>query len=353
MNRPDISSTSRLSNQSGFTILEMLIVIAVMLIILGGVLSTVKDSFKLSSTSYELTDAQQSLRTAHEYINRDLIVAGDGLNGVNNIRLPIGFVQTYLTQSPVINAAEPDYVNLSIVTSDNNVPGTTNVTGAVPATKVLGGSDRITILEMDRTFIPIPLAAGAVNASGSNINISAADLSLFSIGEIYFITSGDKATFGAITNITGSKQQPNLVFGNGDAYGLNLVGNGGPINIVSDSGKLPVTLERMNIDHYFVNSEGLFVKRLFGVAGAGYVDLVIAEHVTNLQFRYSLNMRDAKGNLQQPVDQLSTTVQQAETRQVEVAITTQTVRPVNNGVPQLLTSTTATSIRNLQFRLAQ
>jgi hypothetical protein len=64
-------------------------------------------------------------------------------------------------------------------------------------------------------------------------------------------------------------------------------------------------------------------------------------------------MRDARGNLQQPVDQLSTTVQQAETRQVEVAITTQTVRPVNNGAPQLLTSTTATSIRNLQFRLAQ
>jgi prepilin-type N-terminal cleavage/methylation domain-containing protein len=353
MNRPDIPSTTRLSKQSGFSIIEMLIVIAVMLIILGGVLSTVKNSFKLSSTSYELTDAQQSLRTAHEYINRDLVVAGDGLNGINNIRLPVGFVQTYLTQSPVLNTAEPGYVNLSIISSDDNVPGTTTVPAAIPATNVLGGSDRITILEMDRTFTPIPLAAKAVNSSGSDVSISGADLNLFSVGEIYFITSGDKATFGTITDITGSKKKPNLVFGNGDAYGLNLEGDGGPINIVSDAGKQPVTLERMNIAHYFVNSEGLFVKRLFGVAGAGFVDLVIAEHVVNLQFRYSLNMRDVRGNLEQPVDQLATTVQQAETRQVEVAITTQTVRPVNNGAPQLLTSTTATSIRNLQFRLAQ
>jgi hypothetical protein len=227
------------------------------------------------------------------------------------------------------------------------------VPAAVPATNVLGGSDRITILEMDRTFTPLALPAQSVNASGSDVSVSAADAGLFSIGEIYFITSGDKATFGAITDITGLPDSPTLIFGNGDAYGLNLEGDGGPINIVSDAGKQAVTLERMNIAHYFVNSEGLFVKRLFGVAKAGFVDLVISEHVVNLQFRYSLNMRDARGNLEQPVDQLANTVQQASTRQVEVAITTQTVRPVNNGAPQLLTSTTATSIRNLQFRLAQ
>jgi prepilin-type N-terminal cleavage/methylation domain-containing protein len=339
--------------QAGFSLLELLVVIAIMLVIMTSIFSFVKDSFKVSITSYELADAQQSLRTAHEYINRDLITAGDGLNGINNIRLPVGFVRSYITQTPVLDPNDPSYVNISIITSDDNVPGTTVVLGANPPTNVLGGTDRITILEMDRTFTPLSLPANAITPSGSNVSISPADVNLFHIGEIYFITSGAKATFGAITNVTGSGNNPNLIFGDGDPYGLNHPGNGGPINVVSDAGKLPTTLMRMNIAHYFVNAKGLFVKRVFGVAGAGFTDIVIAEHVTDLQFRYSLDLRDANGNLQQPVSQLATAVQQSAARQVEVIITARTTHPVNNDAPQTLTMTTSTSIRNMQFRLAQ
>lgn len=345
-------ATGKRRQSGGFSLLEMLVVVTVMLIIIGAVFESLKGSFKISMTGHEMSGAQQSVRAAHEYINRDLIVAGDGLNGINNIRVPTAFVLNYLTQSPVINVNEPDHVNLSIINSDDNLPAATNVPGTAPLMQVLAGSDRVTILKADRSFAPISLAADAIDASGASVTVSAADVDLFGIGEIYFLTAGDRAAFGVVTDITDANP-PSLIFGDGDAFGLNLTGGGGYINFVSNGGQQPTTLMRMNIAHYFVNSEGLFVKRLFGIPQPGFVDIVIAEHLANLQFRYFLNIRDANGNLQRPVNALETSVQQSATRQVEVAITTQTAHAINNGAHQQLTMTTTASVRNMQFRLAQ
>jgi hypothetical protein len=179
------------------------------------------------------------------------------------------------------------------------------------------------------------------------------DVNLFRVGEIYFIASGAKATLCVLTDFGGSNINPSLVFAEGDVYGLNHVGVGGPINFVSEGGKLPTVLMRMNIAHYFVNTDGLFVRRLFGVAGAGFKDTVIAEHFADVQFRYSLDLRDGNDNVQQPVSKLETTVQQTAARQVEISLKARTTHAINDGQPKYLSMTTATSIRNMQFRLAQ
>jgi prepilin-type N-terminal cleavage/methylation domain-containing protein len=350
---PDIRKRAGAHGQAGFSLMELLIAMTVMVVIMAAIFACLKDSFQISATSYELSDAQQSLRAAHEYINRDLITAGDGLNGINNIRVPVQFVQGYLTQSPVLDPNDPGYMELSLIVSDDNVPGGTPVLGTNPQTNVLAGTDRITILETDRTFTNISLPAEAINASGSGVSISPADINLFRIGEIYFIAAGAKATLGVVTNIGGTNTNPTLVFADGDVYGLNHQGVGGPINFVSEGGTLPTTLMRMNIAHYFVNSDGLFVRRLFGVAGAGFKDTVIAEHFTDLQFRYLLSLRDANDQMQQPVSRLETSVQQTATRQVEISLKVRTAHAINDGQPKSLSMTTATSIRNMQFRLAQ
>src|ERR1041384_2200312 len=100
---------------------------------------------------------------------------------------------------------------------------------------------------------------------------------------------------------------------------------------------------RMRMIHYFVNENGLLVRRVLGVSGNGYVDSVIAEHVVNLQFRYFLNLFDDTGFVGQPVAQLSTEEEQAAVRQVEVTVTTETVHAVSNGKTQTISSTTTTS----------
>jgi type II secretory pathway pseudopilin PulG len=359
-----MNATAAKDSQRGFALIELVIAMGMMLVLFGSIMVLMKDGLRVGNTTYEMTDAQESLRSAHEYISRDLVVAGDGLRGINNIRVPLGFVTNYLSQTPIEDPKAPGYVDLSILTSDDDVPAGTAVLNTAPAVTVRSNpstTDRLTVVESDRTFTTIGLPATAINGSGSNIVVSPADIGKFSIGEIYFITSEQGAAFGTITNITGAAgATPNLVFSTGDTYGLNRAVLNGPISFVSAKGTLPTSLMRMQIVHYFVNSNGLLIRRVFGVKGAGFSDSVMAEHVTNMQFRYALSLPDANGFVQQPIRRLATSEQQVSVRQVEVTISTETVHFVNNQTVngklnasrQNLTMTTSTSVRNLQFRQA-
>src|SRR6185295_2278204 len=109
-------------NQSGFSMVELCVAMAVMAIITGAVFSLMRDSMKVGTTTYEMTDAQQSLRNAQEYINRDLINVGDGLNSISRILVPRTFVTGYLAVNPFDYSSTPGYVDLALINSDNNVP---------------------------------------------------------------------------------------------------------------------------------------------------------------------------------------------------------------------------------------
>lgn len=349
--RPSIKNR-RGSGQDGFSLIELMITSLVFLIITCSIFSVMKSSFGASITAYEMTDAQESLRFAQEQINRDLLNVGEGLKAVGSVRLPVSFVKTYLS-SRTQAQLDPDgdgSVSISIVTSEDNAASTPIPGGNTPLS-VRAGTDRITLLSADPIFDPLSLPPGSITPSGSNVSIASSTAGGFNIGEIYYITNGSEATFGTITNITGGSN-PNLIFAAGDVYGLNQPGNGGPINVVSDKGNKACSLMRMSMFHYFVDSNGLFVRRTFGVGGAGFSDSIIAEHVVNMQFLYYLNLRDANGNLRQPVTSLSNSDQQA-VRMVEATITAETVHKVVMGQRQQISSTAITAVRNLQFRHAQ
>src|SRR5688572_13083075 len=138
-------------NNEGFSLLEVIIATTVMLIVVGAVFSLVQSSMKVAMTTYELTDAQQNLRTAHEFINRDVMNAGDGLKSINHVRVPVNFHNDYITLTPV-PTPEAGIGKLAIFTTDNNVPAGTAITGASPAANVRAGTDRQTILEIDPEF---------------------------------------------------------------------------------------------------------------------------------------------------------------------------------------------------------
>ena len=339
--------------EQGFSLLETIVAITVMTVILGAVFALMRDSATSSKTSMEMSDGQQSSRTAQEYINRDLMNAGDGLNSINNIRVPQNFVTNYLTLNPVANPATPGFINLPLITSDNDVPANTVVTGTAPATTVRDTpvlTDRITILQMDQGFVPITLDAGDIDPVTGVVAVSPADIDRFQVGEIYFLTSAAGSIFATITDRQGvGTPAPFLVFA-GDAFGLNSLGAGGQLDVVSAGATLPTSLSRMKMIHYYINSNGLLMRRVFGVRNSPFVESVIAEHVVSLQFRYFLNMRDANGNVVQPQTQLTTAQEQVETRQVETTLTVETVHKLQNGQRQQMSMTTSTSVRNMQFR---
>lgn len=334
--------------QSGFSIVEVLIVITVMLIVLTSVFGLMKSSVMLSLTTYEMTDAQESLRISQEFINRDLIEAGDGLKGINNICVRTNFVTNFLTKNSASNSCGTNMVTLPLVQSDNDVPANTPI--ALTSLKVRSTpalTDRINMLQRDSTFKSVTVAATAIPSSGATIAVSTADFPRFNIGEIYFITSAAGATFGTITGKDATAKT--LSFATGDTYGLNNAVSGGPISMVSGGGTQAATIMRMRIIHYYVDENGLLTRRVFGVDGGnGYTDTVIAEHIIGLYFRYIL---DSNGSslAQQPVNQLTTPQQQTDVRQVEVTVIAETTHQLANGQRQPLSMTTTTSVRNLQF----
>ena len=360
-------SNSRIGTQKGFSILEMIVAMAMMLIVTSAIASLVKSSISVATATYEETDAQESLRTAQELINRDLMSAGDGLRNMSNIPVTKTFVTNYLALNPITDPALPNTVtNLGILTTDNDVPANTIVFGQNPAvatnplvyvrsSPVL--TDRQTILQIDSDFTPIGLLAPAIDPTGTTITIADADRSRFTVGEIYFLTSSVGGTFGtvtAVTNIAGPNSTLTFAQGavNGDNFGLNVTGAGGRIFTISAGGTLPTSLQRMRIIHYYVNSDGMLVRRIFGVKGTGFRESAIADHVVSVQFVYSLSPDD-NGNIVQPVSRLTTLDQQIAVRQVEVTVTVETPHYLQNSLrPPNLSTTTSTSVRNMQFRQA-
>lgn len=343
--------------EQGFSLLEVLVAVAVMIVVTGAIFALMRDSVKSSKATLEMSDGQQSSRTGQEFINRDLMNTGDGLDSISDIRVPQGFVTNYLTLNPITDASTPGIVKLGLITTDDDVPANTMVFGAAPAATLRSNpvlTDRISILQMDRNFVPITLAAGAINPVDGSVAVDPIDIGQFAVGEIYFISSAAGSMFATVTDRVGvGTANPILVFAAGDALGLNSVGAGGQLDVITAGASLPASLCRMKIIHYYVNSNGLLMRRVFGTRNAGFVESVIAEHVVSLQFRYFMNMRDVNGNVIQPRSQLTTSQQQVETRQVEVTVTVETPHTLQNGQRQQITMTTSTSVRNMQFRRSQ
>jgi len=345
------------NREQGFSLLEVLVAVAVMIVVTGAIFALMRDSVKSSKASMEMADGQQSSRTGQEFINRDLMNTGDGLDSISDILVPQAFVTNYLSLNPITDASTPGIIKLGLITTDDNVPANTGVTGTVPLVTVRANpmlTDRISILQMDRNFVPITLTASAINPMDGSVAIDPADIAQFAVGEIYFISSAAGSMFATVTDRAGvGTTTPSLIFAGGDTFGLNSVGTGSQLDLITAGATLPASLCRMKIIHYYVNSDGLLIRRVFGTRNTGFVDSVIAEHVVSLQFRYFINMRDASGNIVQPLGQLTTSQQQVETRQVEVTVTVETPHTLQNGQRQQMTMTTSTSVRNMQFRRSQ
>jgi prepilin-type N-terminal cleavage/methylation domain-containing protein len=348
MNKPD----SPARRAAGFSLLELMVVIAVMSVIFVAVFQLMHSSLRASAVTYETTDAQQALRIAHEALSRDLYSAGDGLTGITDVRVPLAFARNYLSSQPdtLLDPNADGFTQLTIITSDDNVPAGTALIGA-PSGFVRPATDRISLLSRDTSFTPISLAAADIISSGATITVAAADIGRFTVGEIYYLSNGTNGALGMVTSISANS----VNFAAADPYGLNQPSAAnGFFSMISANGTIATTLSRMQLIHYFVTDTGLLVRRAFGVRGRGHTDSVIAEHITTLNFRYVLNLTNPDGTLQQPVSLLAAAPQLSAVRQVEFNVTAETVRPMQNtGQRASFNATQQISIRNLQFREAQ
>ncbi len=108
-----------MEDESGFSMMELLIVMVLTLIIMAAAFSLLHGTMKTANTNYEMTSAAQGLRNSQEFVNRDILVAGDGLKGVSNIWLPTRFVTDYLSSrsAAALDPTTRGYVSVGAVLS--------------------------------------------------------------------------------------------------------------------------------------------------------------------------------------------------------------------------------------------
>jgi prepilin-type N-terminal cleavage/methylation domain-containing protein len=343
-----MKNLTKQNNQKGFSMMELIVVMAITLIVLSAVFSLMRSAITTANANFEMTTATQGMRNAQEYITRDVLVAGDGLKGIANIWLPTDFVTKNLTAraAAVIDPSNQGFINAGMVISDNNVPANTPIRYRTPALNVLPVTDRMTILTRDPSFSSINLAAADVNTNNGQIKIPAARISNFTNGEIYFVSNGVAGVFGTVTNVnTGSNK---ITWGDGDTYGLNRTGATGQLYSVTNNGTYPTILQRVQIIQYFVDGENRLIRRVFGVKSNGFIDSVVAEHLEALGFRYVLRPSDAATILSQPKEQFDID-EASNVRTIELSLRVRTAYALQDGNYQEVEGTTQVGVRNIQF----
>jgi prepilin-type N-terminal cleavage/methylation domain-containing protein len=160
------------SREDGFTITEMMVSTAVVLMVLAGALQTFRNALAINDSAAQLADANQNLRAGTNTLVRDLLMAGR-IIGTEGIAMPTGPGITFARPGPAV-------LNFDVVADANG-----DSTVQLPAIStgyqlgpVINGSptDIITIMTVDE-FMPVvstpPLPANVAAPLANEGDISA------------------------------------------------------------------------------------------------------------------------------------------------------------------------------------
>ncbi len=208
-----------LSREDGFTLTEMLVSTTVVLLVLGGALTTFKNALAINDSAAQLADANQNLRAGTNQLVRDLLMAGR-IIGTEGIAMPTGAGITFARPGPtnltfdLINDGDPTFQLPSITTGYHLGPTINNSPNPCPTCTP---TDIITIMTVDE-FMPVvttpPVGAptateGAISADGTNVTLPANSLWLLgdTVNDTPKIKIGDLvlyvgATGNAIQTVT-------------------------------------------------------------------------------------------------------------------------------------------------------
>jgi prepilin-type N-terminal cleavage/methylation domain-containing protein len=166
-----------MKRESGFTLVEMLVAVSLMLLILAATLGALTSAIHATEGVTLLADTQENLRAGLNYMSRDLIQAGEGIPE-GGITIPNSGGAT-----PTSAVARPGPFTAP-ATSFGNFPSTWTVLPAVtpgfqlgPTTTTSGaGSDMVTMMYADTTLVdannhwlnefPVYLAPGTSGVHG-------------------------------------------------------------------------------------------------------------------------------------------------------------------------------------------
>lgn len=323
--------------QSGFTIIEVVVSVAIFTIVMGAVYGLLEVARAGRLNTIQRTDVLQNVRVALNTMGRDAINAGVGY--------------------PNLGAVIPDD-KLSLIgiapDADTNADLLTPVYAANNVNSINGlMTDQVTFLFIDDAFnggssIPISAIADPTGAT-TRMTVSAGfNNSAANIGDVFLLTGNNGSAIGTLTGTVGADT---LNFANTDPLGINNPAGVSPLdNIVP-----PASLLRLNWVTYYVGPDdgsgmgtGTLRRMVFGGFDAATgtpvrgTDQPLAFGVEDMQVQYVLRNGD--------VVDAPTTAQMEDIRQVRVSVTVRSpdIDPKTNK-PFKSTMTASFSTRNLVY----
>jgi prepilin-type N-terminal cleavage/methylation domain-containing protein len=209
--------------QSGFTLLELLIAMTVMLVVIGGTTQIMTDAMRSQTATKQMLDMNSHLRAAMDLMQRDMLQVGQGMPVGRRIGIPNGPTAGRIRRPGP--GAMGDCPGVDFFPLDSTIPAITVGAGLGPP--VNGEcTDVITTLSADNLFGDVALSA--ISADGTTATIHGGmdisddpdvDSNNLREGDLLMITKGNASVLMQVTAVQGQV----VTFGGGedDPLGLN------------------------------------------------------------------------------------------------------------------------------------
>ena len=293
--------------ERGFTLVEIMITLAITLLIMAGTMRAVSDAMRSSELAQATTSMNQGLRTAMDIMVRDMLQIGQGLPSGRTVDIPNG------TGATAVRIPGPP---LSPDVTRTLPSGTTELTAIIPGTGI-----GPTVNGVATDVISFILADGAFlsTVSDYDVNLTALGSTSMTVDPSVDITNGGaddlhagdlimlmKGTSTTLVQVTGVTNQT-ATFGSPDSLNLNQSGaalgnlaahrNTAPAESCSGTGCfVPSTATRIRMVTYYIDSKTdparpRLVRRVNNGHETTYnnnLGTALAFDVENLQISYDL-----------------------------------------------------------------
>ena len=220
------------NNQSGFTLIEMMLTMGLTLIIMASTMAAMSNAIRASEVASLTTGMNQGLRTAMDIIVRDMLQVGQGLPSGRTIDIPNGTGATQIRLPGAPTVASPGTGDPPAI---RYMPsGATEMTAIIPGYQLgptINGvrTDVITMVQADGAFLStisdydvnLTALTNTTMTVDPSVDISNGGADDLKVGDLIMLMKATSTTLVEITALDGVQT---ATFGyptGGDALNLN------------------------------------------------------------------------------------------------------------------------------------
>jgi prepilin-type N-terminal cleavage/methylation domain-containing protein len=215
-------TTRSTAGDEGFTLVELLIAMGIVLAIMGGTLKVMNDGYRMAESATSVIGLNNNLRISVDLIVRDLIQVGQGLPTGRTVQVPNGagalLIQRPRPQDSACTTWPAGTTAISAVTPGPGCGPAVNgvATGLVTTLAVDSAVDSIPVWSFDLGAHTATVSLPAQAAGGRDISAGGPDD--VRVGDVMMFAKGSGSSLVYVTAVDGAQT---ITFATGDPMNLN------------------------------------------------------------------------------------------------------------------------------------